>query len=757
MRPPNASDQLTATRPRRRGIRLLSGLLAICVCSTSSAQSPSTTAEPELDPHARDHWSFRRLQRPRLPDVRDRSWPRNPIDRFILSRMESAGLVPLPAADPGTLIRRVTFDLTGLPPTPKEIAAYATDPRPDAYRRLVDRLLASDAYGQRWAQHWLDLARFAETDGFEFDKIRPNAWRYRDWVIGALNADMPFNRFVQLQLAGDEIAPDQPAAHIATGFLLCGPDMPDINLQTERRYNVLNEMTSTVGSVLLGLQVGCAQCHDHKFDPISHLDFYRLRAFFDNADLFREHPIATSAQRLQVRQSQQKTAARWQQAQQQLASLHKRVRDRLTLDGRDVSSIADRQLTALMTPKERQDHTQLTQQWNRIKQRKPLELPMGRVMRQRPDDAGQSFSYIRGDFRRKGPAVQAAFLRIINPDNQTVQAVDSKSPKAGQRSQLARWITRPDNPLLTRVIVNRIWQHHFSHGLSPTDSDFGVMGDEPTHPLLLDWLANELPDRNWSLKQLHRLLVTSATYRQCSRPTGVGWSENRILQIRDRWNKNMDIDPQNQMLWRMTRRRLEGEAIRDSLLFVSGQLNHRRGGPGIRPPLPPEQVATLLKNQWPVTADTRDHSRRSIYLFVRRNLRFPILDAFDKPDTNTSCGRRNRSTTAPQALMLLNARSSLVAAQQLARRIADASTQPADQITACYVAALGRPPSPVEQRLALRFLTGPRPQDKLAVRSTGGDEQSPTKLEHSTRQLETHRLTQLGLTLFNLNEFIYID
>ena len=756
MQSPNPSDQLTASRRGRPGVCLLSILMAVCFCSTTSAQSSSTAPEPELDPQARDHWSFRRLQRPQVPEVRDRNWPRNPIDRFLLSRMEPAGLVPLPTADPGTLIRRVTFDLTGLPPSAEEIAAYAADARADAYRRLVDRLLDSDAYGQRWAQHWLDLARFAETDGFEFDKIRPNAWRYRDWVIRALNADMPFNRFVQLQLAGDEIAPDQPAAHVATGFLLCGPDMPDINLQTERRHNVLNEMTSTVGSALLGLQVGCAQCHDHKFDPISHLDFYRLRAFFDNADLFREHAIATNAQRRQVQEFEQQKAVRWQQARKQLDTLSKRVRARLAADGRDVANISDRQLTALMTRKERQDHTQLTQQWNRVKQLKGPELPMGRVIRQRTDHAGPSYSYIRGDFRRQGSAVQAAFLRIINPDKQTVRAVDPQSPQAGQRSQLARWITRPDNPLLTRVIVNRIWQHHFGQGLSSTASDFGIMGEEPTHPLLLDWLASELPYRNWSLKQLHRLIVTSAAYRQCSRPTGVGWSEDRVVQIRERWNQNTDIDPQNQMLWRMTRRRLEGEAIRDSLLFVSGQLNHRRGGPGIRPPLPPEQVATLLKNQWPVTADIQDHSRRSIYLFVRRNLRFPILDAFDKPDTNSSCSRRNRSTTAPQALMLLNARSSLTAAQQLTLRIAEEHKRPSDQATACYVTVLGRPPNPREHRLALQFLAPPI-KNPQTVGSADGNRKPPATGGHRADQQPMHRLTQLGLTLFNLNEFVYID
>ncbi|MEO1995387.1 MAG: DUF1553 domain-containing protein, partial [Planctomycetaceae bacterium] len=487
----------------------------------------------------------------------------------------------------------------------------------------------------------------------------------------------------------------------------------------------------------------------------SQLDFYRFRAFFDNSELFREHPIATKTQHNQIQAFEQQRGLQWQQTQQRLDVFHKNVRMRLTDAGLDLTDATDRQLKSRLTEQERQTLADLTRQLQRIKQRKPPALPVGRVMRERTKKLGRSFSYIRGDFRRQGPMVRAAYLRIINADNEVVTVPDAQSQPIGRRSQLARWITRRQNPLLPRVIVNRIWQHHFGRGLSSTDSDFGTMGEEPTHPLLLDWLACELPHRQWSLKQLHRLLVTSATYRQSSRPTAASWDNALLLQTRKRWHHNATLDPENHFLWRMRRRRLEGEAIRDSMLFVSDQLSQRRGGPGIRPPLPPEQVATLLRNQWPVSPDTRDHARRSIYLFVRRNLRFPILDTFDKPDTNTSCGRRNRSTTAPQALMLLNSRDSLTAARYLARRITDAHQRPADQVTACFLTIFGRPPQPEEQRLAMDFLSG-RPA-QASVQQTDRSKTTSPRSRRATRQRESSALTQLGLTLFNLNEFVYID
>jgi hypothetical protein len=613
--------------------KLILWLALIVVVQPALAES-----EPKITDEHREHWSFAPLVRPDVPD-NDSEWPRNSIDSFVLKKLTDAGLSPAPQATRVVLLRRLCFDLTGLPPTPEQIDEFLDDDSSDAYQQLVDRLLKSHAYGERWAQHWLDLARFAETDGFEHDKLRPDAWKYRDWVIKAFNDDMPYNEFVRLQLAGDETGSKN---RVPTGFLTCGPDMPDINLQEERRHSFMNEMTSTVGSVFLGLQVGCAQCHDHKYDPISQLDFYRLRAFFDPAFQFTKN---------------------------QTASLP---------DGNDVQTV--------------------------------------------------SHLMVRGDFRRAGDTVKAAFPRIVNAAG---AAPDVASDRQNLRTQLASWLTRPDNPLCMRTIANRLWQYHFGEGLCDSPSDFGVMGDTPEHDGLHDWLATEFPRRGFSFKNMHRLIVTSATYRQASR-----LPVDASPEVAAGWQRSLKIDRENRLWSRMSRRRLEGEAVRDSMLAAAGQLSERRGGPGIRPPLPDELVHTLLKNQWPVSEDSADYSRRSIYLFVRRNLRYPLFEAFDKPDTNFSCPRRNRSTIAPQALMLLNSKLSLDAAKGLTALLEeskDASSIDAKRkIELAYLRTLSRRPSAAEEKLATEFLG-----------NSSGDEAAA--------------LTDLCLTLFNLNEFLYVD
>jgi hypothetical protein len=626
----------------RRSFSLILSLIVIGLAPVGLSADELT--EPVVSDAEREHWAFLPLARPVVPDVENTSWPRNAVDRFILRRMEEDGAGPWPEADRLTLLRRVTFDLTGLPPKPEDSDAFLADDLPGAYERVVDRLLASDDYGPRWAQHWLDVARFAETDGFEHDYLRPHAWKYRDWVIAAFNADMPFDRFVRWQIAGDEIEPDDPAAAVATGFLLCGPDMPDINSQDERRHTVLNEMTATVGEVFLGLQVGCAQCHHHKFDPISQHDFYQLRACFTNAEIFQDHPLPGSG-----------------------------------------------------SP----------------------QSPLGRVMHESSAQAKPAFLMLRGDFDRPGPQVAPGFPDIANPDGHTVPAPRSGAHTSGRRKALAEWLTRPDNALFCRVAANRLWQRHFGVGLCATPGDFGVMGEMPTHPELLDWLATELPRQGWSLKRMHRLIVTSAAYRQ--------GSGGRSQESGGSPNDSSFRSPH----------RLEGEAIRDALLFVSGRLSRRRGGAGVRPPLPPELVGTLLRGQWEVTADGRDHRRRSVYLFVRRNLQYPLLAVFDKPDTNATCACRGRSTIAPQALTLLNSELPVEAAADLAARVLrEAGLDRAAQVERCYLHALGRPPDAAERKLAIAFL-------EAAAARAGGSSQTA--------------LADFCLALFNLNEFVYVD
>lgn len=649
-------------RPLRSYQRLILCFL-LCLCSQPvPAKDHKTLEETPITEADRDHWSFQPIKRAAPPKVKNSKWGRTPIDRFILAQLESEELQPANDADRTTLVRRLYFDVIGLPPTPEEIDQFLKDQSVNAYERLVDRLLASPHYGERWAQHWLDLARFAETDGYEHDKIRPDAWKYRDWVIKALNADMPYDQFVRWQLAGDVIAPDDPDARTATAFCLSGPDMPDINSQEERRHTLLNEMTSTIGSVFMALQMGCAQCHDHKYDPISIADFYRMRAFFEPA----------------------------------------------------VKPVKNRSMTTLASKGEL---------------REPSHVMM------------------RGDWRQPGPEVKPAYLRVTNLKDREVKATDSRQ----QRMAFAHWLTQETHPLTARVIVNRIWQHHFGRGLCASPSDFGLMGDYPTHPALLDWLAMEFMKSGWKMKSLHRLILTSRVYRQCSKPPV---SPQRRVQD---WKRSLELDPDAALLSRFPRQRLDAEVIRDARLALSGKLSRKRGGRGVMPPLPRELRATLLKHQWKTSPDVEDHYRRSIYVFARRNLRYPLFDAFDRPDANNSCPRRGNSTTAPQALLMLNSESSLKSAQELAGYIWDkVGSDSNSQITLLMRRALGRFPRDDEQVQLMSFLNSQ--QTLLSANQRGKDQLllplSKTKIEDIYAGAA---LTDLCLAILNSNEFIYID
>ncbi|QDU52013.1 DUF1549 and DUF1553 domain-containing protein [Gimesia panareensis] len=641
---------------------LYAGLCCISFAAAASAGELKIPEETPITEADRAHWSFQPVQRPAIPEVKDRSWSRTPVDRFILAKLEAENLKPAADAERGTLIRRVYFDVIGLPPTPEEVDQFLEDKSEGAYARLVERLLASSHYGERWAQHWLDLARFAETDGYEHDKIRPDAWKYRDWVIKALNTDLPYDQFVRWQLAGDVIAPENPEAHTATAFCLSGPDMPDINSQEERRHTLLNEMTSTVGSVFMALQMGCAQCHDHKYDPISTFDFYRMRAFFEPA----------------------------------------------------VKPVKNRSMTTLAATG---------------KPRQPSHVMM------------------RGDWRQPGPEVQPAFLRIANVQKQDIKSADARQ----QRLAFARWLTQKSHPLTARVIVNRIWQHHFGRGLCASPSDFGLMGEQPSHPELLDWLASEFMESGWKMKSLHRLILTSRVYQQTSRPV------NASPETISNWKRTLEKDPNVELLSRFPRQRLDAEVIRDTMLAISGKLSAKTGGRGVMPPLPRELRETLLKNQWKTSPRVEDHYRRSIYVFARRNLRYPLFDAFDRPDANNSCPRRGNSTTAPQALLMLNSEGSLKSARELAGLIRDqAGADPGAQVVLLIRRALGRNPAADELEELVTFLKSQR--DMLRKEQRSADQLLLPLGETEIRDLYAGAaLTDLCLAVLNSNEFIYVD
>jgi hypothetical protein len=664
----------------------------------------------------RNHWSFRPLRRPETPP----GDAAHPIDRFIRAKLAEAGLVPAPVAPRETLLRRVTLDLLGLPPTPEEIDAFLADGRPGAWERVIDRLLASPHYGERWGRHWLDLARFAETDGFEHDAVRPHSWRYRDYVIRAFNADTPYDRFVRDQIAGDLLRPGDPEALIATGFNLLGADMVDSSDQIQRRLNTLSDITDVTSSVFLGLTLACARCHDHKFEPLAQRDYYKLLAFFTPAAFKRDTSVPTDAERTAY-EADMRT---WRSLPQlrELDALEGPVREKvrarkmgklndemrlavgtppdqrtveqanLALETEPMLEVTEKDMAAELSPEERNRRKALLDEAKKLP--RPPELPQAMTLAD--GKPARTFVLRRGEYSMPGEEVQPGFPEVLG-----------QIPSGSSRVGLADWLASPQNPLTARVMVNRIWQHHFGRGLVPTPSEFGPRGQPPTHPELLDWLASEFIARGWSLKAMHRLILTSETYRQS---TTAAPSSGR--------------DPENRLYGRMNRIRLEGEAIRDGLLSISGRLNPEMFGPGVFPPVP----ADVLKGSrgWTVSANPRDHVRRSIYIFARRNLRFPFLEVFDAPDSNLSCPERGRSTTAPQSLTLLNADDVVQAAKATADRIQKEARTPEERVPLAYRLVLGRSPTEREAAASREFLL------------------------HSP-------LSEFCRALFNLNAFVYVE
>jgi hypothetical protein len=727
----------------RRTALALALSLAAQAASGLAAALADEIAKP-ITAEERSHWAFRPPVRPAVPAVKKAGWVRNPIDAFILAALEDSGLAPAREADRATLLRRLTFDLTGLPPTPSELDAFLADRVAGAYERVVDRLLASPRYGERWGQHWLDLARYADTDGFEHDKTRANAWLYRDWVVDALNADTPYDTFLRLQIAGDEVAPENPSAVVATGFNRCYPDMVDQNDQALRRQSALNDITETTGLVFLGLTIGCARCHDHKFDPIRQADFYRLQAFFSPARFRNDLAVADGpdgAALVAKRSAWEQSVGEVQAA---LSRIEDPVRGVLTptspkgLDDETASAFAtppaDRTQTearlvfdawandkrirpgawpVVLGPATQAVRAELLTRIDRLKRSEP-KLPAARGLDEAGPDAAPTYLLRRGEFSLRGPEVTPAFPAVLGTAATAPPApVVPLARSTGRRKALADWLARPDNPLTARVIVNRLWQHHFGRGIVATPSDFGTMGAGPSHPELLDWLACELAGRGWGLKAMHRLIVTSATYRQSSRAGRAA----------------LAADPENELLSRYRRTRLDGEAIRDALLAVSGTLSATMGGPGVFPDLPEELTRLTVKGAiWPVSASAEERSRRSLYVFVRRNLRYPFFEAFDRPDTNASCPQRSVTTIAPQSLTLLNSTLAHDTAAALADRVArDGGPDPDARVRLAFRLAFGRDPDPSEQALARGFLA-----------------RDPS-------------LPHFCLALINANEFVYID
>jgi hypothetical protein len=721
---------------------------------------------------ARDYWAFKLPLQSAVPDVAGFS---NPIDRFLEKVRQERGLKRAPRADRRTLVRRACLDLIGLPPSPAETEAFLADTAAGAWERLIDRLLASPHYGERWGRHWLDVARYADSSGFEQDYDRPNAWRYRDYVIRSFNQDKPYDVFLKEQFAGDELDTKTDDTLIATGFLRAGPRVAFREKDNpERRYDYLDDLIATMGRGVLGLTVQCARCHNHKFDPIPQKDYYSLVAtFFGYVET--TYPLAPRAEAeasekalkdVETRQAALKAEikeieAPYQEKLKQEAykqfpenvqlAIAKPERERTpgeqllaqqVIEQINVSRAVDK----VLTPDEAARKKALTDQIAALDKEKPKPIPVAEIVtdgdyRFTPDGHGDevigcpkcrisdvaagsflhtgpgryqpppSYFLIRGDANARGSLMKPAFVTVATYGNPPTEIPPADGRTSGRRRALAEWLASPQNPLTARVIVNRIWHHHFGRGIVATLDNFGRMGERPTHPELLDYLAVEFMNRGWSIKQMHRLIMTSAAYQMASAYDDAGDREK---------------DPQNQYLWRFRAQRLDAEIVRDNVLAAGGGINLTVGGPPAFPPLPKELLASVSTGIWKNEEDGPSVWRRSVYVYRRRGLVFPMFQVFDLPEQNITAGARNVSTVPTQALMLLNDPFVLRQAQMFADRVTkEAGVDPARQIDLAYRIALTRPPTETELRVALDAMT-------------------------------THSLVDLTHVLFNLNEFVYI-
>jgi hypothetical protein len=718
------------------------------------------TAAETFTQRQREFWSFQPVKPQTPPTAQQSKWVRTPIDAFVAAKLEAKGIAPGQPADKITLLRRATFDLTGLPPTPEEVDAFLADKSPQAFEKVVDRLLASPQYGERWGRHWLDLARYAESEGFKADETRPNAWRYRDYVIQSLNADKPYDRFVQEQIAGDELWPESPEARVATGFHRNYPDESNARVLQQRRQEILDDVTDATGAVFMGLTYGCARCHNHKFDPILQADYYRLQAFFANTAADDHIPMITGEALAQYRQKR----AAWEEQtagiRAQMAALADPVRQAAAKEYFDkyppeIQAMIKKpagertpyewQMYAKAKPylemggedgapplkgEAKQKYEALKAQLRAFDSVNPGELPVGMGMVDLSRNAPPTHILAVGVYNHPKEEVQPGFLTLLDPNPAKVTPPPN-ADSTGRRTALAKWLTSPENPLAARVMVNRIWHYHFGRGIVGTPSDFGVMGERPTHPELLDWLAAEFVRSGWSLKQMHRLIMNSAVYQQSS----------------DFRKDAADVDPGNRLLWQFPRHRLEGEVIRDSSLLVSGLLNTKPGGPSVYPELPADMQAP--RGGWKVSSP-EERNRRSVYIFIRRNSRYPMLEAFDMPDTHESCPRRDVTTTAPQALTMLNDRVSLEWAEAFAGR-ALAAKDPVDR---AFRLAYSRPPDGHEKDTVATFLH--KQQSVIAGRLSKGETAAlPVSAPEGLDPAYAAAFVDFCQMLMNSNEFVY--
>ena len=742
--------------------------------ATSAGAALAALENSMLPDGARDYWAFRLPAKATVPASPDFD---HPVDRFLDGARREAGVTAGPRADPLTRLRRAYLDLTGLPPTPEQVEEFLSDTERGAWERLIERLLDSPHYGERWGRHWMDVARYADSTGFEQDYRRPNAWRYRDYVINAFNQDKPYNQFLREQIAGDELDHVTDETRIATGFLRAGPR---VNFREkdnpERRHDYLDDVLATLGRGVLGMTVHCARCHDHKFDPILQKDYYGMQAsIFGYVEI--DYPLLDRAEATAYREKNAALDAQQQPLRDEIAEIEAPHRERLRLElirerfpenvqqaamKPEAERTAGEQLLATqvlsinpprrlvveaLSEEEGDRWSKLTAAVEALEALRPPEPPMAEIVtdgdyrfapngpgdevigcpecRVLPDEPG-SFLYeeggpayeappnyflIRGDPFSPGSPMSPGFLTVATYGDPATELPRPDGRTSGRRLALAEWIASQDNPLTARVMVNRIWHHHFGRGIVRTLDNLGRMGDEPTHPALLDWLAVEFMDRGWSLKEMHRLMMTSEAYQMASAHEDAG---------------NRAADPENRLLWQYRPQRLEAEALRDAIMTVSGGIDLTVGGPPVFPHVPRALLEAARNGYWENQPDGPEVWRRSVYVYRRRSLGFPFFDTFDLPDQNQTAAARNVSTVATQALTLMNNEFVLNQARVFAERLERAAPGDVDgQIDLAYRIALTRPPAPDEAEIA---------RDLVSSQS----------------------LVDLTHVMLNLNEFLYL-
>jgi hypothetical protein len=741
-----------------------------------------------------DVWALRPLRKADPP-----AGAASPIDGFLIRAMKARGLSPAPHADRRTLIRRVTFDLTGLPPAPEEIDAFVQDRSPDAWRKLVERLLASPRYGERWARHWLDVVRYGDTSGYSNDFERPNAWRYRDYVIRAFNQDKPYDQFIREQIAGDELDPNNGELRIATGFLRAGPwEHTAMSVEAVTRQMWLDDVTGAVGATFLGLTTGCARCHDHKFDPIPTRDYYSLQAVFAGTEFAR--PAVPFAEYENVRDFAFGKAALRQameQTQSRMAAIKKGVRARIAVKrGVGADQVSESDMSAAMaegkemTPDEfeefklHQKHAQLYRE--SLDRFEPKAFAVSSGPLDGFTDGGPALKYPKAAEYKPQPvrvlvggSLQSPAETVAPGVLSAVERYSGLKPPAfptgaqGRRMALANWIANPANPLTARVMVNRIWQAHFGTGLAADTNNLGTMGRKPAHPELLDWLASHFIQQGWSVKELHRTILLSEAYRR-------GGSHPAMTIVRDK-------DPNNELLTYYPPRRLEAEVLRDSILAVAGELSVEAGGPGAFPQInedvarQPRHAMGSLQPAYFASPQKRLRNRRTIYMFQQRSLVDPLVEVFNGPNADFSCERREASTVPTQAFALFNSEFANDMALALAARADRDGGDRSEKLVRAFRLALGREPRADERKAALlhwdrmaalhrRTQPPPRPARRPVVHTITSEltgeqfrfvqSDSPADYEYplhpSEVAAETRALADIALALLNSNEFIYV-